>query len=73
MKKRIFFTGLIIFIVSFIIAFLAGAVLPGDVTIPFIYGSNQIGWMALSLAGLIIAIIGLIKKSKVNRIKKKKK
>jgi len=63
MRKRIFWTGIIILVAGFLFNFLAGATLPGNVTIPLVYGSNQTGWLAVSFIGLIITIVGAIKKA----------
>jgi len=64
MRKGIFWTGVIILVVGFLLNFLAGATLPGEVRIPLIYGSNQTGWLFVSFVGLIIAIVGAIKRAK---------
>jgi hypothetical protein len=64
MRKNVLILGIIILILGFIINFLAGAVLPGNFTIPLIYGSNQTFWLFVSFVGLIVGIIGLILKKK---------
>jgi hypothetical protein len=64
MRKGVLIFGIILLIGGFIINFLAGAVLPGNVTIPLIYGSNQTFWLFVSLVGLIVGIVGLILKKR---------
>jgi len=64
MRKKVLIWGICLFVGGFIINFLAGAVLPGNFTIPLIYGSNQTLWLFVSFVGLIMAIIGLILKKK---------
>lgn len=64
MKKNIIITGLVLFLAGIILGFLAGATLPGNFTIPIIYGSNQILWMFIAVVGFIVAIVGLILRKK---------
>lgn len=64
MKKGVIVTGVILLVAGFILNFLAGAILPGNITIPIIYGSNQIFWLFVSFVGLITGIVGLILKKK---------
>ncbi|MFH0831957.1 MAG: hypothetical protein V1886_03800 [archaeon] len=74
MRKTVLCTGLVLLFGGFIIGFLSGAVLPGNVTIPLIYGSNQILWLFVAVVGLIVSIVGLIlKKAKKREARKKKK
>jgi hypothetical protein len=42
----------------------SGAILPGEVTVPLIYGSNQILWLFVAFVGIITGIVGLILKKK---------
>lgn len=64
MKKSVIITGVILLVVGFILNFLAGATLPGEVRIPLIYGSNQTLWLFVTAVGLITGIVGLILKKK---------
>jgi len=64
MKKSVLIIGIVLFFGGFILNFLAGAILPGNVTIPLVYGSNQIFWVFVSVVGFIFAIVGLILKKK---------
>lgn len=64
MRKNVLILGIILLVGGFIINFLAGATLPGNVTIPLIHGSNQTFWLFISLIGLITGIVGLILKKK---------
>ena len=64
MRKRVIVTGAILLVVGFILEFLSGATLPGDITIPLIYGSNQILWLFVAAIGIIVGIVGLILKKK---------
>lgn len=65
MRKSVLILGIILLVGGLIINFLAGAVLPGNVTIPLIYGSNQTLWLFVSFIGLIIGIVGLILRKKI--------
>lgn len=64
MRKSVLIWGIVLLIGGFIINFLAGAVLPGNFTIPLIYGSNQTLWLFLSFVGLVMAVVGLILRKK---------
>lgn len=64
MRKKVLIWGIVLLFGGFIINFLAGATLPGNITIPLIYGSNQTLWLFVSLVGLITGIVGLILKKK---------
>ncbi len=64
MRKKIIIIGAVIFVAGFIFNFLAGAILPGNFTIPIIYGSNQTFWLFVSFAGFVTGIVGLILKKK---------
>ena len=64
MRKNVLICGGILFFLGIILEFLSGAILPGDVTIPLIYGSNQILWLFVAAVGLVIGIVGLILKKK---------
>jgi len=64
MRKNVLICGIVLLLAGFILNFLAGATLPGDITIPLIYGSNQIFWLFIAVVGLIIGIVGLILKKK---------
>lgn len=64
MRKNILIYGGILFFLGIIFEFVSGAILPGGVTIPLIYGSNQTLWLFVAFVGLIIGIAGLILKKK---------
>lgn len=64
MRKNVIITGLVLFLLGFILNFLAGAILPGGFTIPFIYGSNQTLWLFVSAVGVIAILAGLMLKKK---------
>jgi hypothetical protein len=64
MRKKVLICGGILFFLGIICELFSGAVLPGDFTMPLIYGSNQIFWLFVALVGFIVAIIGLILKKK---------
>ncbi len=64
MRKGIFVTGLVILILGILLSFLAGAILPGNFTIPLVYGSNQILWLFVAAVGFIAAVVGLFLKSR---------
>jgi len=64
MRKKVVIIGVILFLAGFLLNFLAGATLPGEVRIPLLYGSNQTFWLFVSFAGLITGIVGLFLKKK---------
>ena len=77
MKKNIFWIGIIILVVGLILFFLAGATGSGnEALVPLIYQTNQAYWLALTLAGFIVLVAGLMIKSKKStksvKLKKKK-
>lgn len=65
MRKSVFIWGIVLLVLGVILEFLSGAVLPGNITVALIYGSNQILWLFLAAIGLIIAVVGLILKKKL--------
>jgi LPXTG-motif cell wall-anchored protein len=73
MRKKFIIVGVIVLIAGFILNFLAGATLPGNFTIPLIYGSNQTLWLFVSAVGLAIGIIGFFLKKKKSVEKKEEK
>jgi hypothetical protein len=64
MRKSILILGLVLFLIGIIFELFSGATLPGNITIPLIYGSNQILWLVIGLIGFIIGVVGLILKQK---------
>jgi len=64
MRKKVVVTGVILLVAGFILNFLAGATLPGNFTIPLLYGSNQTFWLFVSFVGLITGIVGIFLKKK---------
>jgi len=66
MKKIIFWIGLILLILGLFLFFISGSTSGPNLepTIPFIYGTNQLCWIALGLVGLIITLVGVFKKRK---------
>lgn len=72
MRKTVLYTGLALLFGGFILGFLSGAVLPGNVKIPLIYGSNQTLWLFVMVVGLIVSICGLILKKSKKANKKRK-
>ncbi len=64
MKKLIVILGIVILILGLAFEFLAGATLPGGITIPLVYGSNQVIWLFVAIFGFIVGIVGLILKTK---------
>lgn len=65
MRKNIIVLGFILLAAGFLLGFLSGAVLPGNFTIPFIYGSNQTMWLFVMVIGVIVGIVGLFLKKKI--------
>jgi len=64
MRKNILIWGIVLFLIGVIFELFSGATLPGNFTVPLIYGSNQILWLFVGLVGLIVGIVGLILKKK---------
>ena len=64
MRKKIIVIGVIVLFAGFILNFLAGATLPGNITIPLVYGSSQTFWLFVSFVGLVTGIVGLFLKPK---------
>lgn len=64
MRKKILIIGIVLLIAGFLLEFIAGAVFPGNITIPLIYGSNQALWLFIAFVGLIVGLVGLFLKSK---------
>ena len=71
MKKILFWTGLAILVIGLILFFLAGATGPeNQPLVPSIYQTNQAYWLALSFAGFILIVAGLLMKFKRSKQKK---
>lgn len=69
MRKAVFWTGAIVFVLAVLCFFLSGAEngpTPEQVspTVPFLYGTSQGLWMLLGLAGFVVLIVGALRKSK---------
>ncbi len=64
MRKNVIILGMVLFFLGIILGFLAGAVLPGNFTIPLIYGSNQTLWLFVAALGFVVGIVGLFLKKK---------
>lgn len=77
MRKNVIWTGLAAFAVGLIAGFLSGATNGPSAAeqtpiVGFLYGTNQILWLALAVVGIIVAIVGLCMKKKavVNAVPK---
>lgn len=64
MRRKVLIWGIVLLILGIVLELLSGAILPGDVTIPLIYGSNQILWLFVAVIGLITVLVGLILKKR---------
>ena len=64
MRKKVLMYGLVLFLIGAIFELFSGAILPGNFTMPLIYGSNQTLWLFVALVGIITGIVGLILKKK---------
>lgn len=64
MRKKFIVFGFIVLIAGFLLEFLSGAVLPGNIIIPMVYGSNQTIYLGVMAIGAIISIMGLFLKKK---------
>ena len=58
MRTKVFWIGVAVLILSIILFILAGAVFPGNATVPLIYGSNHIAYVFTAIIGIVIAIAG---------------
>jgi LPXTG-motif cell wall-anchored protein len=56
MRKGIFWFGVLVLLAGVVLFFLAGASSP---RISGIYGTNQIYWIVLGAAGLVLVLAGL--------------
>jgi len=57
MNKALFWSGIAVFVLSIILGILAGAVFPGNATVPVIYGSNQMAYVFTAIIGIVIAVV----------------
>jgi hypothetical protein len=67
MKKLIFWIGLVLFVLGIFLLFISGSSSGPELkpTIPFLYGTNQIYWMIIGVAGFVVMLFGIfLKKSK---------
>ena len=62
MRKNILILGIVILLIGVIFELFSGAILPGNIIIPLIYGSNQTLWLFVAAVGLIVGVVGLILK-----------
>lgn len=61
--KRLALYGLVVFVIGLVLFFISGTATPeGEPQYPFLYGPQQILFLALIPIGLLIAAYGLIKK-----------
>lgn len=58
--KIILWIGVVLGVVGFIAGFLSGATSNGQPVVSFIYGTNQIMWLAAAVVGAIMTIVGII-------------
>jgi len=58
MKTALFWSGIAVLVLSIILIILAGAVFPGNATVPVIYGSNQIAYAFTAIIGIVMAVVG---------------
>jgi len=70
MRKKFIVLGIIVLVAGFLLEFLSGAVLPGNITIPMIYGSNQTMYQGVMAIGAIISVVGLFLKKKAKEAAK---
>lgn len=62
--KRLVVYGLVVLLIGLVLFFISGTVTPeGEPQYPFLYGPQQMLFLALIPIGLIIAAYGFIKKS----------
>jgi len=58
--KIILWIGVVFLVVGFVAGFLSGATNNGQPILSFIYGTNQIMWMGVTVVGAIMTIVGII-------------
>lgn len=63
MGKGTLWLGLILLVVGVVLFFLSGATTNNGPVWALVYGTNQLLWIVLAVVGLIMAIIGGLKKS----------
>jgi uncharacterized membrane protein HdeD (DUF308 family) len=69
MKKWVLFTGVGIFLLGILAFFLSGSTSGSSPetatpTVPFLYGTNQLYWILLAFAGVVLVVVGGFLKSK---------
>ena len=71
--KKLFWVGLVVFLISLVCGFLAGAT-NGSANaplVPFLYGTNQAVWLIFMVVGVVLALVGGIG-AVVQKIKNRK-
>lgn len=58
--KKILWIGIILLVIGFIAGFLSGATSNGQPLVAFLYGTNQVMWMAIAVLGAIMTLTGII-------------
>lgn len=58
--KIILWIGVALLVVGFVAGFLSGATNNGQPILSFIYGSNQIMWLAMMVVGAIMIVVGIV-------------
>ena len=58
--KIILWIGAVLLVVGVVAGFLSGATSNGQPILSFIYGTNQIMWLAMAVLGAIMTIVGII-------------
>jgi nitrate reductase gamma subunit len=58
--KITLWVGIILLVVGFVAGFLSGAVNNGQPIVSFIYGTNQVMWLAMAALGVIMTLIGIV-------------
>lgn len=58
--KKLFWIGLVVFLISLVCGFLAGATNgPANAPlVPFLYGTNQAMWLIFTVVGIVLALVG---------------
>jgi len=67
MKTALFWSGIAVLVLSIILGILAGAVFPGNATVPIIYGSNRIAYVFTAIIGIVIAVVSAALEKKISK------
>jgi nitrate reductase gamma subunit len=56
--KIVLWVGVVLAVVGFIAGFLSGATNNGQPVVSFLYGTNQLMWLAIVIVGVVMLVVG---------------